>query len=166
MTKTFTPKIYVGTYSKYASGSIEGAWLDLEDYATKDEFHAACAELHKDETDPEYMFQDMEGIPEGMASEGHVSDDLFDWVNLGAFDRELLYVFRENIDQTGTLEQAQDVYHGTFDSAAGYAEEITEDCNDIPKYLENYIDYESMARDMGYNGTSFVEHNGKIWVFN
>lgn len=27
-----TYRIYVGTYAKYSSGSIKGAWLDLEDY--------------------------------------------------------------------------------------------------------------------------------------
>ena len=166
MTKSFTSKIYVGTYAKYASSSIYGKWLDLEDYATKEEFLTACAELHKDETDPEYMFQDMEDIPEGMASEGHVSDDLFDWMNLEANDRELLYVFRENIDRTGTLEQAHDVYHGAYDSAADYALEITGEIGDIPEHLRYYIDYEAMARDWGYNGTSFVRHDGKIWVFN
>src|SRR5690349_16831915 len=55
------PRVYVGTYAKYNNGSIAGAWLDLEDYADKDSFLAACAELHKDEDDPEFMFQDFEG---------------------------------------------------------------------------------------------------------
>ena len=31
-------KVYVGTYSKYNNGSIQGDWLDLEDYNNKAEF--------------------------------------------------------------------------------------------------------------------------------
>lgn len=51
--------VYCGTYGKYAAGSIDGKWLDLSNYADMDEFLEACAELHKDEHDPEFMFQDI-----------------------------------------------------------------------------------------------------------
>ncbi len=55
-------RIYVGTYAKYNEGSIFGKWLDLSDYSDKDEFYETCRELHKDEEDPELMFQDWEYI--------------------------------------------------------------------------------------------------------
>ncbi|MNL78164.1 Antirestriction protein (ArdA) [compost metagenome] len=58
-------RIYVGTYAKYNDGSIAGGWLDLSDYSNKDEFYQACTQLHADEEDPEFMFQDYENIPEG-----------------------------------------------------------------------------------------------------
>lgn len=70
MTNTeVTPRIYVGTYAKYNNGSIEGAWLDLTDYADAEDFLNACKELHKDEEDPELMFQDFEGFPDFLYSE-------------------------------------------------------------------------------------------------
>ena len=53
-------KLYVGTYKKYNAGSLKGAWLDLADYATPEAFEAACRRLHRDERDPELMFQDCE----------------------------------------------------------------------------------------------------------
>lgn len=56
-------KIYVGIYRKYNNGSIEGKWMTLSDYADKDEFIEACKALHKDEENPELMFQDWEVIP-------------------------------------------------------------------------------------------------------
>lgn len=31
MSTTTTARVYVSTYAKYNSGSIQGAWLDLED---------------------------------------------------------------------------------------------------------------------------------------
>ena len=46
-------RIYVGTYAQYNNGSLFGEWLDLSDYSDKDDFLEACAELHKDEQDPE-----------------------------------------------------------------------------------------------------------------
>ena len=61
--------VYVGTYGKYNNGSLFGAWLDLSDYADKEEFYEACRELHKDEEDAEFMFQDYENIPENLISE-------------------------------------------------------------------------------------------------
>ena len=56
------PRVYVGTYAKYNNGSIKGAWIDLEGL-DENSFHDACLELHKDESDPELMFQDFEGFP-------------------------------------------------------------------------------------------------------
>ena len=56
--------VYVGTYGKYNNGSLFGAWLDLSDYADKEEFYEACRELHKDEEDAEFMFQDWENVEE------------------------------------------------------------------------------------------------------
>ena len=53
-------RVYVGTYGKYNNGSLFGAWLDLSDYSDKEDFYEACRELHKDEEDAEYMFQDWE----------------------------------------------------------------------------------------------------------
>lgn len=66
--------IYVGTYAKYNAGSLFGKWFNLSDFADKDEFLEACKELHKDEDDPEFMFQDRENIPEELVSESWISD--------------------------------------------------------------------------------------------
>ena len=71
-------RVYVGTYNKYNSGSLFGKWLDLSDYSDKDEFMEACRELHKDDQDPEFMFQDYENIPEALISESWLSDKFFE----------------------------------------------------------------------------------------
>lgn len=36
--------IYVGTYGKYNSGSLAGAWLNVNDYESEAEFYEACRE--------------------------------------------------------------------------------------------------------------------------
>ena len=162
-------RVYVGTYGKYNNGSIKGAWLDLADYASKEEFYAACAELHKDEHDPEFMFQDHEGIPEGMISESSIEDELWAWLALGDGDRELVAVYREHVDTSGCIEEAQDSYLGTFESEEDWAESYLEDTGlikEVPEALRGYIDYGRYARDAGFNGMTFARHGGKVWVFN
>ena len=69
--------VYVGTYGKYNNGSLSGAWLDLSDYSDKEEFYEACRELHKDEEDAEYMFQDWENVPESLIGESWISENFF-----------------------------------------------------------------------------------------
>ena len=56
---------------------MSGAWLDLSDYSDKEEFYEACRELHKDEEDAEYMFQDWENVPEGLIGESWISENFF-----------------------------------------------------------------------------------------
>lgn len=60
----YAPRVYCGTYGKYSSGSIEGGWITITDYSNGKEVLKACADLHKDEPDPEFMFQDFENFPE------------------------------------------------------------------------------------------------------
>lgn len=73
-------KLYVGTYAKYNNGDLSGAWLDLDRFANAEEFEAACKLIHRDEHDPELMFQDVETDPgcdwqEGLYSESAIPRD-------------------------------------------------------------------------------------------
>ena len=89
--------VYVGTYGKYNNGSLFGAWLDLSDYADKEEFYEACRELHKDEEDAEFMFQDWENVPEGLIGESWISENFFTLRNaveqLGDTEQEAFFVW-------------------------------------------------------------------------
>lgn len=73
--------VYVGTYAKYNAGSIAGKWINLADFTTKRKFYDACKDLHKDEKEPEFMFQDYENIPEYMVTESWVSDEIWHVIN-------------------------------------------------------------------------------------
>lgn len=161
-------KIYVGTYSKYNDGNLFGAWLDLEDYADKEEFETACRMLHRDEDDPELMFQDWEEIPAQFIGESHIDEALWDWLSLSEDDKNLLSVYLENVNQNGDLDEAQESYLGTYESEADWAQEYWEETGlleSIPKDLQGYIDYESYARDQR-GDICFVELAYKeVWVF-
>lgn len=161
-------RIYVSTFAKYNDGNVNGSWLDLDTYIDRDDFIDACIELHNDEEDPELMFQDTEDIPDGYVSESSVKPELWDLVNMDEDDRELLAVYRDNVDSDGDLDAAREAFHGTFDTPADYAAhtwEETGEMNSIPETLRHHIDWEGVARDMGYEGMSFVRHKGDTWVF-
>lgn len=81
------PKVYVGTYHKYNCGSIDGAWIDLAECATYDEFIKKCREVHKDEPDPELMIQDYECFPDGLSCMEWLSEAEFNDV-ISAFKDE------------------------------------------------------------------------------
>ncbi len=52
------PSVYVGTYAKYNSGSIEGAWIDLSKFNSYDDFIDHCNELGDDEgADKQIVFE-------------------------------------------------------------------------------------------------------------
>jgi antirestriction protein len=155
-TTTGSPRVYVGTYAKYNNGSIQGAWLDLDDYSDRDSFLEACARLHADESDPEFMFQDYEGFPASLYCESSVSSELYDWVNLDHDDKELLAAYLICMDQNGTIEQARDALAGRANSEKEFAENYAEEIglfDGVSDTISRYFDYESYARDLFYDFT-------------
>ena len=133
-------RIYCGTYAKYASGSIAGAWLDLSQYADRDELIAACKELHADESDPELMFQDFAGFPRAWYEESSApSDILWEWMEMREDDQEAFGLYADNMGGEVTVADFREAYQGTADSEAEFAEQHANDCGDIPKNLADWI---------------------------
>lgn len=73
--------VYCGTYHKYNNGSIDGAWLDLSTFNDAADFFATCKDLHDDEADPEYMFQDYQGFPDWMYRESMGTEQVQEIIN-------------------------------------------------------------------------------------
>ena len=157
------PSLYVGTYHKYNSGSIDGQWLDLEDYADSEEFYNACHKLHSDEPDPELMFQDYEDMPSFLYSECGNVDAIYTFIDLDDHDREIIAIYDEEI-APDDFQSVIDRYAGSFDSLEDYAMDYAENCMEIPTHLEAYIDYEAMGRDYTTN-MHVIEHDGRIHLF-
>lgn len=169
-----TARVYVGTYAKYNSGSIAGEWLDLSDFADKDDFLEKCAEIHSDESDPEFMFQDHEGIPAGMIGESHISESAFTWAGLDEDEQNLISAYSECFgehytdwdDIDSALSKAQDKLASQGQSLEDYAYDLMNETMDIPDNLKNYIDYSAFARDLEMGGDlSTAEFNGETWIF-
>ena len=153
--------VYVGTYKKYNEGSIFGKWLKLSDYSNYEELLSAMKELHKDEEDPEFMFQDLEFSPllenMGYVSECHISSEIFEVlekISDCGYELEILEAFADCFGKMDSIddliEKVQENYNGEFDSDEDFVEELlTENCcvpNDLPSYI--YIDWQRTARDV------------------
>ena len=157
-----TMRVYVGTYAKYNDGNLFGKGLDLEDYSDSNEFYEACADLHADEEDPELMFQDWEGIPDGMMSECSVDPKCWDLIEAyDEFGEEEVHAYCACFGEWNESDfEAR--YRGEFSSWESMAEEFLEETgqlNEIPESLRYYFDYEKYARDVRLSG-DLVEHNG------
>lgn len=167
------PSIYVGTYAKYNSGSLDGKWFDLEDYADKDEFIEACQEFH-DRDNPvdedgdvipaehEFMFQDHEEIPAHFISESWIDPDFWEYMeyedhNNGEAKAAYMALF-DKWDESDFEER----FRGEYDSWEAMAEELLEETGDleqIPESLRYYFDYEKYANDLRLGG-DMCEKNG------
>ncbi len=162
-------KVYVGTYCKYNNGSIEGDWLDLEDYDDKEDFIKACLELHSDEDDPELMFQDWEEIPSRYITESSIDEDLWEWLKLSEDERAIVTTYFEEVDESASPEHALEAYDGEHDSEEDWAREFWEQtgmASELPEHAQNYIDYKSFAHDARLGGDMvFVNEGRKVKAF-
>jgi len=171
-TNSNTARVYVGTYAKYNAGSISGQWLDLDDYADADDFLEACRELHADESDPEFMCQDWEGVPDSLAAECPDWEQVFAWIALDEDDRELLGAWT-SYGREFDPDAARDAYLGTYATLADYVEEFWRDAGGFGEasgdqwwHPTRYIDWERMASDLERSGDVFtVESADGVMVF-
>ncbi|MEW8372646.1 MAG: antirestriction protein ArdA [Candidatus Thiodiazotropha sp.] len=64
---------------------------------------------------------------------------------------QLCFLLDRGFDLEDALNRYEyvNIFYGT---AADYAQELIEETTDIPENLRYYIDYDAIARDMGYNG--------------
>lgn len=146
-----TPSIYVGTYHKYNCGSIAGKWLNLLDYADPSEFYAACAKLHSDETDPEYMFQDFDGFPRQYYSECGGITELYQYIDFIRESSLDLEIIEAGIALDIPLESIEDAYYGSYSNDEDFAQNYAEDTGAITETVAwpyTHIDWESAARDL------------------
>ena len=121
-------RVYVGTYAKYNEGSIFGAWLNISDYDSLEDFLEACRELHEDEEAPflawvEYHGWDIKKDPDRAV-------DTFRDQYCGEWESERAYA-----------EQLFDELY----------------LHEIPEHLQSYIDYEAFARELFMDGYDYVD---------
>jgi antirestriction protein len=168
-THNTSARIYVGTYAKHNQGSIKGAWLDLGDYADLEDFLAACRELHHDEADAEFMYQDWGGIPAGMITECHINETVWEWLELEQDDLDMVAAYRNEIDQSeDDIGRIRDAFQGVYDSQLDYVYEWVESTgmlDGLPEQVSRYFDFESFARDVFMGDVIGANHGGKLYVF-
>ncbi len=160
-----TASIYVSTYAKYNNSSLYGKWLNLSDYSDYDELLKAMYELHSDEQDPEFMFQDYEcPILEklGLLSECHISKYIYgvlEQINDSGHDVEVYEACLDclgNIDFQSLYEYVNNFYCGSYSDDETFVQELYEDDTfNIPNWV--VIDWSATARSIMFD---YFESNG------
>ncbi|MEC3876680.1 antirestriction protein ArdA [Chryseobacterium salviniae] len=162
-----TASIYVGTYAKYNNSSLYGEWFNLSEYGSYDDLLEAVHELHKDEQDPEFMYQDYENCELfeklGLIHESFLSPEIYEiaeQINESGYDTEVFEAVLDNLgrmDFQSVYEYANNFYCGSYPDDETFVQELYE--NDIPFNLPNFvvIDWESTSRNIMYD---YFESNG------
>ncbi len=102
---------------------------------------------------------------------------LFDYVQQVIEDTDELLI--EELDDNGieTVEQFEDAFAGTYDDdsygskspEAQFCEELISDCgyleNDIPSFISNHIDYQSIWDRELIHDYFTIEHNNTLLFF-
>lgn len=156
---TTTPRIYIADLAAYNAGTLHGAWID----ATQD-VDDILKDVHTmlnaspEPSSEEFALHDYEGFEGVNLSEYTPIEQLHEIACFISAHGKLGAKVFDHVGQD--LEEAKtalnDHYAGEFTTLAHYAQELTEDRGDIPSHLEQYIDYEAMARDMEFSGDVFT----------
>ena len=147
------PAVYVGTYHKYNCGSLYGMWVDLSTFFDYDEFMEFCYQLHCDEEDPEFMYQDYDNFSSEWYDESCMDEVTFDkiqeYAGMSEEDRKMFDAFTENYGEGYTIEDVRERFQGEWDSEEEFAEYLLDDCySDMPEFARRYFDVEQFARDL------------------
>lgn len=167
--------LYVGTYKKYNEGSLYGMWVDLEQFTDAYDFFEVCRQLHKDEPEPEFMFQDYQGFPKEFYHESMNVDDIqkiLDYLQLSVDEREMLDAYCECFgddltDFDDLLDKARKRNCGKWDSFQDFADHIADEeicCHSLgqsTEFFERYFDYKAFARDLECD--YYVSDNGYVF---
>ncbi|MFN4362537.1 antirestriction protein ArdA [Chryseobacterium hispalense] len=155
-----TASIYVSTYAKYNNSSLYGKWLNLGDYSNYEDLLETMRELHKDESDPKFMFQDYENCELfeklGLISECHLSPDIYEissQIDDSGHDLEVFEACTDclgRIDFQSLYEYVNNFYYGEFSSDEDFVQWLYEDDTvNIPNWV--VIDWEATARSIMYD---------------
>lgn len=62
-----------------------------------------------------------------------------------------------------SLRDFQNLYYGRFDSERKFAEQYASETMDIPEYLQNYIDYDALAKDLFTDSFYYDDNTGHVF---
>ena len=165
---TESRQIYVACLASYNAGILHGAWIDAsqEEESLSAEIKSTVLDTSPIPHAEEWAIHDTEGLGDLIgeySSLQEVSSTAAFLDEHGDLGAKLLGDY--------TMEEAQQMleenYAGAYDDSAAFAEELTRECHQIPEYLEYYINWEAMARDMEYSGdiSSIGTKDGKQHIF-
>ena len=156
--------LFVNTWGNYnTNGADGGQWITLPmDPDELEEVLENIAAAMGDQ-DPEWAIHDYEWTIETELGDVHEMDSIQEWnarcqeaYNLEEWEAQEIAAAMEAYGYTfpEALERQQ---RGSFTFYAGMdleevAEELINECYDLPEFALRYFDYEAFARDLSYDG--------------
>ena len=156
--------IFVNTWGNYnENGADGGQWITLPmDSDELEEVLENIAALMKDE-DPEWFINDYEWTIDMELGDVHEMDSITEWNercqeadNLEEWEAEEIaaaieaygYTFAEALDRQ---QRGCFIFYPGQDLEE-VAEELINECYDLPEFALRYFDYEAFARDLSFDG--------------
>ena len=156
--------LFVNTWGNYnVNGPDGGQWITLPMEADElEEVLENIAALMKDE-DPEWFINDYEWTIDTELGDVHEMDSITDWNercqevdDLEEWEAEEIaaaieaygYTFAEALDRQ---QRGCFIFYPGQDLEE-VAEELINECYDLPEFALRYFDYEAFARDLSYDG--------------
>lgn len=155
-------RIYIADLAAYNNGYLHGVWIDatLDVEAIQDAINDMLAASPIVGAE-EYAIHDYEGFDgyrlseyESIQSAHDIAEFIEEFPLFGA----ALLAHYGDLDEARTT--AEENYRGCYASVAYFAQELIEETTEIPSNLVNYIDYETIARDMVLSGEVFTIETG------
>lgn len=170
------PRIWIGSLAAYNAGDLKGEWFTPTDYGDGDEFEAAVRKLLPEDEHEELYIGDVDDIPPKLFDEHDLDFDFMVEVCEFIEDKEdLAYVavlrwqdINSNkpdvIDLVNLLDEIIGEYSSGENWEREYAYQYVENMGEVPSWLQNYIDYDAMGRDLTMDLSEY-EYGGSIYVF-
>ncbi len=160
-----TPKVYVVCLASYNAGNTYGEWIDAID---ADELHEGIQDMLEasSEQGEEWAIHDCDNF-HGLNVGEYDSYDMI--AEIGRLIEKYGAAFAALADNIGiehaTEEGFEDAYCGEWSSETAYAENLFDDCYDVPTDIANYIDYEAFTNDIFMGDYYSVICPGGVFVF-
>jgi antirestriction protein len=183
ITQTNTRRIFIGCLCCYNQGQLVGEWVDLNDYSSLEALQEKAQQIVNESgcSGEEYEIQDSDfELPSQHCSlsEAWQMHELLSMAEEQGVDEQLFAEFIEirygNRDlNESMLDDFQDSYQGSFDSLEDWAYDFVNDCmlceleGNSRKFVTQYFNYKSYARDCELSGDIWTIHSGsQVHIFN
>lgn len=151
-------RIYVACLASYNDGTLFGRWVDILDMS-EDEIGDEITKVIAESPTPgaeEWAIHDYDGELGKLASflgENPNLENLARVVEVMAEhpDREevVAELLTAGVGDVEAVNNLMETVTGPWDSTSKWAQEYVRELLEIPEHLENYIDWEAVARDYG-----------------
>jgi antirestriction protein len=151
MPKNFNPKIYVACLAAYNNGYHHGTWIDATQSveAINEEIQAMLKQSPIPHAE-EWAIHDYDDFGNLRLGEYENLETVTQIASFIAEQGELGMALLDytNHDVSAAKRLLEECYEGKHENERQFAYQLFTDCHEIPEYLEPYIDYDRIARDL------------------